>query len=184
MAIKFLFVSSIMIFYGKFSQILNNNFSSSSLAVGCTYAYMNGLTFAGSYFTIIVKARYAPFSPVLLIDSCFKLLWVCLLIACYSPIYLLYIIVCAPIVFLTTFIDSIWKELFGMRNNDSLDRLNEPLKIVAGVITPIVFGILCNKTGHHAVIIFSAIPILASVYIINKYTKHYTFIEIEERKDE
>lgn len=183
MAIKFLYVSSVMIFYGKFSQILKNNFNSSPFAVGCTYAYMNSLTFTSSYFATVVKDRYTPFSPIILAERSFKLLGACLLVTCYSPTYILYMIMCAPVVFLNTFIDCIWEELLTTRNEDSLSKLNQNIKIAAGLTTPIIFGVFCNMIGHHAVIIFSVIPVIMSIYIINKYTKHYNFFEVEKKNE-
>ncbi|XP_018565106.1 uncharacterized protein LOC108906358 [Anoplophora glabripennis] len=184
MAIKFLHVSCIMIFYGKFSQILKHNYQSSPVIVGNTYAYMNSLTFLGTYFAVIAKDWYASFSPVTLAENSFRYLGLCLLVACYSPIYLMYMKMCIPIVLLSTFIDSIWRDLFATRKEESLARLDNPLKTAAGLITPVAFGVLCNTIGHHAVIIFSVIPAIASMYIITLYTKNPDSSSEADKKNE
>ncbi|KAJ8921873.1 hypothetical protein NQ315_008506 [Exocentrus adspersus] len=45
MAMRFLHVSCVTIFFGKFSQILDYNFKASPVTLGYAYAYLNALTF-------------------------------------------------------------------------------------------------------------------------------------------
>lgn len=168
-ALKYLFSVSVNIFFTKFTQILKHNFDSSSMVIGYTTSYMNGLTFAATFF--LQSFRIKRTSDILLF---IKVSLITLLlsfgIACYSPSYYIYSLVCIPMTFSRNFINLRWGDLFEARKNPALSRLNENIGIAAGLTIPILFGIICNYIGHYAVILFSLLPLVASIYIYEKYT--------------
>ncbi|KAJ8948387.1 hypothetical protein NQ314_008427 [Rhamnusium bicolor] len=181
-AIKYLYISSITIFFSKFTQILKHNFDATPFVIGYTSSYMSSLTFAGTYFATNIKDHISNYSVLTLTEYALVVAGTTQLLACYSPVYNLYAIMCIPIIFSTSFINSMWKDLFSIRGNESLKKVNSSVGILSGLTIPLIFGIVCNTIGHHAVIIFSVIPIIVSLFVINKYTKQYKLVEQENKK--
>lgn len=166
-SLKFFFTSSISIFFSKFTQILKYNFDSDAVAIGSTTSYMNGLAFAGSYLIsdFIAKSESSKLS---LMPHSLSLLLISLLSACYAPTFPLYLIICVPMIFSRCYLNSTWAILFTSRKNEALKNVNESVGIIAGLIVPIFFGITCDQIGHHAVVLFSVVPILLSLFVFNQ----------------
>jgi len=104
-----------------------------------------------------------------------------MLFACYAPFYELYMFLLIPVIFLRTFILTLWQELFYERNNDNLNKLNSSVSVVAGLTTPVLFGFVCNRISHHAVILFSCAPLVVCWGIIRKYSR---FVQIGDSNEE
>lgn len=180
LALKYLFSASVNIFFTKFTQILKYNFDSSSIIIGYTTAYMNALTFAATYCLQMCKVKH-PADTLMFIKISFITFLLSLLIACFSPTYYIYSAICIPMIFSRNYINVIWSDLFHARKNSALDRLNGNTGIAAGLTIPILFGVTCNHIGHYAVILFSVLPIIASIYIYEKRTiPFYNAQKIEE----
>lgn len=166
-SLKFLFVSSISIFFSKFTQILQKNFNSNAIILGVTGSYMTGLIFAGPYAVNNIKEMSAMKEYLLTIYSFFILL-VSLIFACYAPFFPFYLLMCILIALSRCYLNSIWGSLFASRKNEALAKSNEYVGIVSGCTIPIVFGVICDLIGHHAVILFSVLPIIFSLLIFYK----------------
>lgn len=167
--LKFLFTSSISIFFSKFTQILQHNFSADAVIIGITSSYMNGLVFAGPY--LLEKIIDKISNPKMdLVHYSLCALLISILLACYSPFYSFYLLICIPLIFARCYLNTIWAKLFSSRKNEPLERINTSLGIISGIIIPVLFGITCDQIGHHAVIFYSAMPLVFSLLIYYKRT--------------
>lgn len=167
--LKFLFTSSISIFFSKFTQILNYNFAADAIAIGCATSYMNGLGFVCPFLTENIKEKY-ELTKFSLIQKAFITLLLSLLFACYAPTFSLYLFFCIPLILSRCYLGNIWVALFATRKNPTLNRINESIGIMAGLTIPILFGIVCNQIGHHAVVLFSVAPVVFSLFVLYKRT--------------
>ncbi|XP_057669402.1 uncharacterized protein LOC130901812 [Diorhabda carinulata] len=174
-SMKYMFTASTTIFFSKFTQILKYNFQADSVAIGYTTSYMNALMFIGIYLCNKFKSKMSQVPIILIINGGFIVLLVCTFLACYSPVYSIYAALCIPIVLARTLILDYWEDLVNDRKNTDLKVLGNSISIGAGLTVPIAFGILCNQIGHHAVIIFSVLPLVGSLIILNRYmaSNHY-----------
>ncbi|XP_050509692.1 major facilitator superfamily domain-containing protein 9-like isoform X1 [Diabrotica virgifera virgifera] len=168
MTIKYCFSASTSIFFSKFTQILKHNYESDSVAIGYTTSYMNALMFIGIYCSERLKKKLTNIPPNLLLNYSFAVLLISSLLACYSPAYVLYALLCIPVVLSRTLIFDLWEDILTERNNNDLKKTNESISVGAGLTVPIMFGVVCNQIGHHAVVLFSVLPLVASLVIINR----------------
>lgn len=181
-ALKFLFTTSVSVFFTKFTQILKYNLDSDSIDIGYITSYMNGLAFAAVFIVKIIRQKF-HIERILMIKIALLNLLISVIIACYAPCYTLYNLACIPMVISRSYLNTIWKELYATRKNDALNEINEATGVTAGLTVPLLFGITCNNIGHYAVILYSTIPIGASLYIINKHTSQYEEIEDDSNKN-
>lgn len=168
-SMKYMFTASTTIFFSKFPQILKHNYNADSVAIGYTTSYMNALMFIGIYLCNKFKSKMSELPLVLIINCGFVVVMICSLLACYSPVYSIYAALCIPIVLTRTLILDFWEDLVADRKNHDLKILGNSISIGAGLTVPIAFGILCNQIGHHAVIIFSVLPLVGSLIVLNRY---------------
>ncbi|XP_066156673.1 major facilitator superfamily domain-containing protein 9-like [Euwallacea fornicatus] len=184
LVVKYLFAGSIIIFFSKFTQILKHNFHSSSVVIGYTTAYINGLIFAITYYADILKIQ-KTYSVQFISEISFLLLSVLMLLACYAPYYEVYIVMLALVIILRVLVFSLWKDLFFERKNESLSKLNSAASVAAGLTIPVFFGIACNQIGHNAVILFSWVPMLICWLIFKFYSRFLNVVghDKEEKKD-
>lgn len=179
--LKYLFASSLMIFFSKFTLILKHNYNASSVTMGYTGSYINALVFATTYYVFITKNITDRYPIIFLSEMSFFLLSVLMLLACYAPYYELYMLLLIPVTLVRTYILTLWRELFYERKNDNLMKLNNSSSVVAGLSTPLIFGVVCDKIAHHAVILFSCVPIFLCWGIVRKYSR---FLEIGDEKED
>lgn len=169
--LKFSFLSSITIFFTKFTQILKYNFNSDPVAIGCTTAYMNALVFACPYLVDSMREKFET-SKFSMLEYSLSALFVSLLSACYAPSFLFYLGICFPLILSRCYLNNIWGALFAFRQNESLNEVNKSIGLVVGLIIPIFFGIVCNQIEHHAVVLFSVTPGMLSLLIYYIFTVH------------
>lgn len=169
MTLKFLFTTSISIFFSKFTQILKYNFDADAIAIGSTTSYMNGLVFACPLLVDNMMEKY-ELNKFSLMQKSLCTLLLSSILACYAPIFPFYLLMCIPLILSRCYLNVIWGELFTTRKNEALNKVNELTSLVAGLIIPIIFGIICNQIGHHAVVLFSVVPILLSFFVFFKRT--------------
>lgn len=185
--LKFLFVSSISIFFTKFTQIMQNNFKSDAVVIGYTSSYMNGLLFTSPYLVKNIREA-TQVKEYLFTSYAFCTLLFSLICICYAPVFPLYLLLCIPLIFSRCYLNTFWRSLFASRKNEALFKTNEYIGIIAGCTIPIVFGIICDLIGYHAVILFSVLPIMFSILIFHKCTKWEIIITDEkenlQKKDE
>lgn len=174
--LKYLFTGSIFVFFSKFVPILKHNFSSSNIIVGYTGAYINAAVFAASYYVAFLKPQL-NYPLHFLIETSFLLIAVLMLLACYAPYYELFMLLLVLVIFVRTFITTLWQGLFSERKNSSLTKLNAQSSLAAGFSIPILFGIVCNAIAHNAVIIFSCLPMFLCWIIIRFYTKRAIIVK-------
>lgn len=175
--LKYLFTGSIFVFFSKFVPILKHNFGSSNIVVGYTGAYINAAVFAASYYVTFLKPQLNHYSLHFLIETSFLLIAVLMLLACYAPYYELFMLLLILVIFLRTFITTLWGDLFSERKNSSLTKLNAQSSLAAGFSIPILFGIVCNAIAHNAVILFSCLPMFLCWLIVRFYTKHVSVVK-------
>lgn len=179
--LKFLFTSSISIFFSKFTQILQHNFSADAITIGITSSYMNGLIFAGPYLIDNVIDKGGLSKKLDLTQYSLCVLVMSVLLACYAPFYSFYLLMCIPLTLARCYLNTIWVKLFGSRKNEALERINASLGIISGLIIPVLFGITCDQIGHHAVILYSVIPLVFSLLVYYKRT--VIFAAKDKRED-
>lgn len=179
-ALKYLFTTSISVFFSKFTQILKYNLNSDDVVIGYTTSYMNGLAFAATYIVALIRDKF-PKEKVLLTQISLLTLLISLIIACFAPIYCFYALACIPMIISRSYLNMVWKELYALRKNMALSEINEAVSIAAGLTIPLIFGVTCNEIGHYAVIFYSLVPIGSSLFIFNKYTSCYE--QVEDGKD-
>lgn len=168
-SLKFLFTSSSSIFFSKFTQILQNNFHAKAADIGITAAYMNALFFACPYVVdnIREKVELKEFS---LINHSLCTLLISLILACYAPAYSFYLFICIPLILSRCYLNKIWSSLFASRKNQALNRINNAVGIAPSFVVPVLFGVICDQIGVHAVVLFSVVPIIFSLFIFYKRT--------------
>ncbi|XP_023026479.2 major facilitator superfamily domain-containing protein 9 isoform X1 [Leptinotarsa decemlineata] len=170
LALKYLYISSVTIFFAKFPQILIYNFNADASVVGYTTSYMNAVTYIATYLAVTLKNKYEHVPMSILIYQGLLITFCSLLAACYAPVYTVFALACIPIIFARNYINTVWEKLYSNRKNNSLNALNDCVGLAAGLSMPLLFGVVCNIIRHNAVIIFSVIPIMISLYIFNTYT--------------
>ncbi|KAG5877557.1 hypothetical protein JTB14_023330 [Gonioctena quinquepunctata] len=184
-ALKFMYISSVTIFFTKFPQILKYNFNSDAAVIGYTTSFFNTVVFIADHFKVTLKDKYEHIPTIYLIHQALLISFFSFLVACYIPYYTIFAIACIPVIVAKSFINTTWNELYSGRRNDSLNGLNDHVGIAVGLTVPILFGITCNSIHHHAVISFSLVPMLLSLYILNTYTCIFTVAEVRDKsKDE
>lgn len=161
---KFLFYTSMSVFFTRYSHILGNNFSSDTTTAGIIIAYTNALLFASTYMATQSKPSTYFAEPVFLI------LILSVIFVCFSSSYLLYLIGCIPLVFCRCYINLIWKDLLSERKNDTLVELNNTVGILSDLTVPLLFGIMCDFIGFGAILLFTNVPLLMSYVILKKYS--------------
>lgn len=166
-ALKFLFTTSVTIFFSKFTQILKYNYDFDAVAIGTTSSYQNGLAFACPFAVDFIKDKYETEKFSLLSPALLTLL-ASLLCACYAPITCIYLLFCIPMIVARCYLSYVWPHLFATRKNNALNKLNGPIGVCTGLTIPILFGIVCNHIEHHAVILFSVVPVMLSLLILFK----------------
>lgn len=180
---KYLFSSSVMIFFSKFSQILKHNYAASSMRIGYTASYINILVFSATYLTTVIKSKTQEYPEVFLSEIAFFFETIFLLFACYAPYYEMFVILLIPIIVIRSFLTDLWKELFSERKDNNLIKLNQSASIVAGLTTPVLFGFTCNVFAKEAVVLFSCVPILLCWIITRFYSKDLKIEETTSDKD-
>lgn len=174
--LKYLFTGSIFVFFSKFVPILKHNFGSSNIVVGYTTAYINAAGFAASHYVAFLKPQL-NYSLHVLIERSFLFIGILMLLACYAPYYELFMLSLILVIFVRTFISTLWGGLFSERKNSSLTKLNAQSSLAAGFSIPILFGIVCNAIAHNAVILFSCLPMFVCWIIIRFYTKRVIIVK-------
>jgi len=66
--LKYLFASSVMIFFSKFTQILKYNYNGDSIMMGYTASYINTLVFAATYYVALIKPKTEAY-PVIFVSE-------------------------------------------------------------------------------------------------------------------
>ncbi|KAL1491566.1 hypothetical protein ABEB36_012143 [Hypothenemus hampei] len=183
--LKYLFASSVMIFFTKFAPILKHNYDASSVTIGYTGSYINAIAFLVAYYISTNSSKLRSYSLAILTETSFFFLTIFMFLTCYAPSYQYYLMFLTSVVFFKSLIISIWQDLFSTRNNAYLSGLNYTASTVAGLTTPLVFGFVCDRIAHQAVILFSCMP-LAFGWIILKCYSNYVINEtknVSEKKD-
>lgn len=165
--LKFLFASSVLVFFSKFTFLMKYNYNADALVIGTTGAYMNALVFACTYILDNFRED-AKFSHM---QNALITLLMSLTFACYAPFFVSYLLICIPLILCRCYLNSNWVTLFALRKNQALSNVNESIGIIAGLTTPIAFGIVCDLIEHHAVVWFTVFPIFFSLFIFSQHTK-------------
>ncbi|CAH1965392.1 unnamed protein product [Acanthoscelides obtectus] len=168
--VKFLYTASTIVFFSKFTQLLKNNMGCNSKIIGATVSYMNAVTFTAPHITRFLKENLHYDSLQNLFFFSFTVLAASTLLACVTTSYYLYLLACIPIIICRRYIQSMWTEMFACRGNRYLKPIIREVGIVAGLVIPIAFGILCNYIHVQAVMAFSSIPPLICLFIIKTYS--------------
>ncbi|CAG9823181.1 unnamed protein product [Phaedon cochleariae] len=185
LALKFLYTASFAIFFTKFPMILKTNYQSDSVTIGCTTAYINIAMFIATYVTKNMQEKLSSIPAIILCQQALVVLFFSMLIACYSPMYPLFALSVIPITFGRSYITTSWRKVYSERNNEFLDHVNDYVGILVGLTIPILFGIVCDMIKFNAVVLFSILPVLLALYILNKYTCDFEELEgIDKSKDD
>ncbi|XP_076253860.1 major facilitator superfamily domain-containing protein 9-like [Rhynchophorus ferrugineus] len=177
---RYCFASSITVFFSKFSLIIKSNYEVSNVTVGYTTAYINILVFSAAYFTTLTKPILKSYSEIFLSELIFFLLTVLTLLTCFAPYYALFMVLLVPIILLRMILMDLWKDLFKGRQNVYLTKLNQSASVFAGLTTPVVFGIICNRMAKDAVILFSCVPLLICWITMKYYSYNSLCVENKE----
>ncbi|VEN43700.1 unnamed protein product [Callosobruchus maculatus] len=170
LTVKFLYTTSTIVFFSKFTQLLKKNMGCGSKSIGVTVSYMNAITFVTPSILRFMKANLQYDSLQNCFFFSFAILATSTMIACVTSLYSVYLLACIPIIVCRKYIQTTWTEMFACRGNRYLKPVIRQIGIIAGLVIPIAFGILCNYIHAKAVVAFSSIPPLICLMIIKSYS--------------
>nr|CAH7735303.1 unnamed protein product [Callosobruchus chinensis] len=170
LVVKFLYTTSTIVFFSKFTQLLKKNMGCGSKVIGVTVAYMNAITFVTPYILRFMKENLQYDSLQNCFFFSFAILATSTLMACVTSLYHVYLLACIPIIICRKYIQTTWTEMFACRGNRFLKPVIRQIGNITGLVVPIAFGILCNRIQAKAVVAFSSIPPLICLMIIKSYS--------------
>lgn len=172
LVLQYLFSASVIIFSTKYSPVLKHNYNTNHTEIGLVTAYMNIVIFAGieACHDLMERAKASRYSPTLIINAMCSILFTSSILALYSPVLGLFCLMCIPVTFSRIMVVDTWNAFITERGNPNLTKASESANILAGLTVPLIFGVVANRIGHRAVIIFSIFPVLLMLMIVNMIT--------------
>nr|CAI5853360.1 unnamed protein product [Callosobruchus analis] len=132
LVVKFLYTTCTIVFFSKFTQLLKKNMGCSSTVIGATVSYMNAITFVTPHVLRFVRENLQYDSLQNCFFFSFAILAVSTMMACVTSKYLVYLLVCIPIIMCRRYIQAMWTEMFACRGNRFLKPVIREIGIIAG----------------------------------------------------
>ncbi|CAH0559620.1 unnamed protein product [Brassicogethes aeneus] len=172
LAVQILVTCGWTMFFSKFTQVMHSNFNSGSSTFGNAASYKNLLLFGSVTLSTDLKSKYLNDVPLVSTLDCSLIINFCAICGmCYSQSFLAYWVLCIPLVFTKSLINSYWPDMHSQSENSALVNLIPAINIASGIIMPIFFGIVCTHLCPNLVKFVSVSLVLAAFLIFTFIVK-------------